>query len=515
MLKHTLKNFSSSFYSNNFGKRNFHINKYILDKTNVVTRFAPSPTGFMHLGALRTALFNFLIAKKYNGKFYLRIEDTDQKRLVKGSIDQIQKTIQWANLKTDKVKVDNNELDFVIQSERTPIYQHYVNILLEKGYAYKCYCTEERLDELRTLKGTGFKYDRQCLYLSDEEKAKLEESNTPYTIRMKIPDDKSAFTVFEDIVYGKIKVENKTLDDQVLLKSDGTPTYHLANVVDDHLMGVTHVIRGQEWIASTPKHCILYDMFGWERPNFVHLPLLCNEDGTKLSKRQGHASVDYYVELGYLPEALVNFVALLGWHPSDNQEIFTMQQLIDKFEASSINKGNCKVDLQKLEWINSQHIRMVIENDMERFIELLKPYLKDVNIPIDNYFRKVLFIGRERLKRVPDFVDFFDYFFFDVKLETDEAKELLQTIEKKIPDYITIVPMIRKELEAINESEWNEETIGKVISTFAQTNKSQVKAYGNIVSLLRYYLTGKKIGPGINQVIETLGRDVVLKRLTV
>ena len=489
-------------------RRTFHSSLHSNDSSSVVTRFAPSPTGFMHLGALRTSLFNYLFARKKGGKFLLRIEDTDQKRLVSGSIEQIQNTLKWAHLKYDAVEEGT---EFAIQSQRNEIYRQYVQILLDKGYAYKCYCSEERLEELRSVRGPSFKYDRHCLYLSEEEKAAISQ-DSKYTIRMKIPDN-NAFTIFEDEVYGKIKIENKTVDDQVLMKSDGTPTYHLANVVDDHLMGVTHVIRGQEWISSTPKHVILYDMFGWERPKFAHLPLLCNEDGSKLSKRQGHASVDFYVEQGYLPEALVNFVALLGWHPGNNEEIFTMEQLIENFELSKINKGNCKVDLLKLEWINSQHIRMKIENDMDSFVELLKPYLTAKNIPVDDYLRKVLYIGRERIKRVPDFVDFFDYFFYNVKLDTAEAKELLETITKKVPEHASIAQMVQGTLSNLESSAWNEESISKAIAELVQNNKDKVKSYGNLVSIMRYYLTGKKIGPSINQIIEVLGKDTVTTRL--
>ncbi|EFC50613.1 predicted protein, partial [Naegleria gruberi] len=372
----------------------------------VVTRFAPSPTGFMHLGALRTSLFNYLFARKNGGKFHLRIEDTDQKRLVPGSVEQIQNTLKWASLNYDPITLqDGTVIDHAVQSQRNEIYQYYVQQLLDNGYAYKCYCTEERLEEVRSVRGPS-KYDRHCLYLSEEEKPK----EASYTIRMKIPDN-IQYTVFEDKVYGKIKIENKIVDDQVLMKSDGTPTYHLANVIDDHLMKVSHIIRGQEWISSTPKHCILYDMFGWERPTFSHLPLLCNEDGSKLSKRQGHASVDYYVNMGYLPEALTNFVALLGWHPGTNDEIFTLEELVKNFDLEKINKGNCKVDLLKLEWINSQHIRTKIEKDMDQFLEILRPHLQQKSIKEDEYLRKIVYIGRERIKRVPDFVDFFDYFF--------------------------------------------------------------------------------------------------------
>nr|CAG4709941.1 unnamed protein product [Naegleria fowleri] len=508
----------------NYSEREFHhlsaITHSSSQNSEVVTRFAPSPTGFMHLGALRTSLFNYLFARKHGGKFLLRIEDTDQKRLVPGSIEQIQNTLKWAHLSYDPLVISDPStnttkiIDFAIQSQRNEIYQEHVQILLDKGYAYKCYCTEERLEEVRSIRGPS-KYDRHCLNLSEEEKEEFsKKGNGKFTIRMKVPDH-IQYTVFEDQVYGKIKIENKTVDDQVLMKSDGTPTYHLANVVDDHVMEVTHVIRGQEWISSTPKHCILYDMFGWERPKFAHLPLLCNEDGSKLSKRQGHASVDYYMNLGYLPEALINFVALLGWHPGTNDEIFTLDELTQKFELSRINKGNCKVDLAKLEWINSQHIRMNIEKDMDGFIELLRPHLALSGIPVDEYLRKVLYIGRERIKRVPDFVDFFNYFFYDVKLDTPEAVELLESIEKKVPDHASVARKIRDELVKIDKANWKEESIAKVISDFVQNNKEQVKAYGNVVFILRYYLTGKKIGPNITQIIETLDRDVVLSRLAV
>eukprot|EP00026_Physarum_polycephalum_P005667 Phypoly_transcript_05702.p1 GENE.Phypoly_transcript_05702~~Phypoly_transcript_05702.p1 ORF type:complete len:528 (+),score=64.12 Phypoly_transcript_05702:18-1601(+) len=346
----------------------------------VRVRYAPSPTGFMHLGGLRTALYNYLVAKKNNGKFILRIEDTDRTRFVPGATADIIKTITWAGLEISEGPGFGGEYGPYVQSERTKLYQHYAKLLLENGHAYRCFCTGERLAELRNKQ---MSYDRTCLKLSAEEiKSKL-NSNASHTIRLKVPHETSDIIV-KDMIHGDTVFSTMAVDDQVLLKSDGFPTYHLACVVDDHLMKISHVIRGEEWLSSTPKHLLLYRAFGWTPPCFAHLPLLLNTDKTKLSKRHGHASVESYIKKGYLPNAVVNFVALLGWGPplsstpTNQDELFyDIPSLVQKFSLSSIVLGGCVVSMEKLYWVNTQHIQKMIESTkgFNDLIDILHPII--------------------------------------------------------------------------------------------------------------------------------------------
>jgi glutamyl-tRNA synthetase len=467
----------------------------------------------MHLGALRTALFNYLFAKQKGGDFALRIEDTDRKRLVPGSVDQILRTLEWTNIQKD---------DFAVQSERNELYHTHVNELIAKGHAYKCYCTEERLTQMREAPGHGnAKYDRHCLtHLTDQDKEKLELEKTPYVIRMKVfdsPESKksklktSAKTRIEDGVFGTIDVSHDEIDDQVLMKSDGTPTYHLANVVDDHDMGITHVIRGAEWIPSTAKHIMLYDMFGWKPPKFSHLPLLCMADGQKLSKRHGHASVDWYKEKGFLPMAVVNFVALLGWNPGNDQEVFLkMEDLISCFSIDRVGRGNSVVDIKRLEWINAQHIRALVDTNIEKAIELVMPDLKTIlsaeQLADIEYIKKVLVTARDRMKHMSDLAHNFDYFFLDVNFESNRAQEFYKSKIVSIKERKQMMTELRESLETV---EWNQEAIGVAVNRVRDDNK---RAYQQLIQLLRYYLTGSNVGAAINNTLETLGREVSMKR---
>ncbi|MBU0625297.1 glutamate--tRNA ligase, partial [Patescibacteria group bacterium] len=325
----------------------------------VRVRFAPSPTGYLHVGGLRTALYSELFARKHGGVLILRIEDTDQARTVAGGIENIIRTLAWAGVKIDEGPFldQQGELrqkgDFkpYIQSQRLGIYQEQVQTLLAAGLAYRCFCCAERLSEMREqqkVDGGRTMYDRHCRDLSPAEIAAEIAKGSPSVIRLKVP--LGGTTSWEDMIRGHIEVANDQLDDQVLLKSDGFPTYHLANVVDDHLMGITHVIRGEEWCPSTPKHILLYRAFSWSQPEFAHLPLLLNPDRSKLSKRQGDVAVEDYQAKGYLSETLINFIALLGWNPSGNREIYTKEELIAEFDLTKVNKGGAVFDLQKLDW---------------------------------------------------------------------------------------------------------------------------------------------------------------------
>jgi glutamyl-tRNA synthetase len=417
---------------------------YYLTKTcskRVRTRYAPSPTGFLHLGGLRTALFNYLWAKKNDGDFVLRIEDTDQTRIVAGAEKNFIDCLNWASIPFNEGPGKENEnYRPYRQSERVALYLKYAEQLLENGYAYRCFCTPQRLQQMRDQqerRGVQVMYDRHCLRLTTQQIKDNLERGVPYTIRLKVPE---GTTVVEDLLVGTVKYNNKDIDDQVLIKSDKFPTYHLANVVDDHLMDITHVIRGEvwqqyikkEWLPSTPKHVILYKAFGWEMPQFVHLPLLLNKNKTKLSKRQGDVSVTHYIESGYLPEAVVNFVALLGWNPGLNnyKEVFTLDELIDAFSLEQLNKGGAIVNIDKLNWLNTQHIkRLAIERPSELSKRFL-PFLRN-NVPAAtedvNYITKVLSKINEfgAAATLKDIAVQLTYIFGDVTLENETAQKQL------------------------------------------------------------------------------------------
>ncbi|KAL0476789.1 glutamyl tRS [Acrasis kona] len=468
----------------------------------------------MHLGALRTALFNYLYARKHGGYFALRIEDTDQKRLVDGSIEQILRTLNWTNMNHD---------DYKVQSERSSLYLEHANFLLEHNHAYKCYCTSERLSFLRG--GQSAKYDRRCLSLTPEEIQELEDSKASFTIRMKIPPGKSeapkevtpgkkfGFTKFEDVVFGKIEIDNDTIDDQIIVKSDGLPTYHLANVVDDHDMNVTHVIRGMEWIPSTPKHVILYNMFGWKPPQFSHLPLLTTIDNQKLSKRHGHASVDWYREQGFLPSALINFVALLGWNPGTDKEVFLdFNELVSSFDIDRVGRGNSVVDLKKLEWLNAQHIRGMIDADIDGCMKTFRDLMCEKIgteydlLNNDEYLKKVLTTVKDRMKHLDDFKNF-DYFFKPINFDSDGAKLFYENVISKISNKSEILSSLSKELTACDV--WTHENIGAAINQ-CKTNGLN---YKQCIQILRYYTSGSSVGASINHMLEALGKKKVIERL--
>ena len=342
----------------------------------VRTRFAPSPTGYMHVGNLRTALYEYLVAKSQGGKFVLRIEDTDRERLVEGAQDVIYKTLEQVGLQHDEGPDVGGAYGPYIQSQRKDLYKPYAQQLVKEGKAYYCFCTKERLESLHNEEGIGG-YDRHCRDLPQEEVQRLLDAGTPYVIRQKVPLTGS--TTFEDAVFGSITIENKEIEDQVLLKADGYPTYNFANVIDDHLMHITHVVRGSEYLTSTPKYNLLYEAFGWEIPTYVHLPLIMgkNEDGSvsKLSKRHGSTSFEGLVAEGYLPQVITNYIALLGWAPKDNQEIFSLAELEQAFSIDGISKSPAVFDYDKLNWFNAEYIKAMGE---EEFTAHAMPYYKEV-----------------------------------------------------------------------------------------------------------------------------------------
>ena len=376
-------------------------------------RFAPSPTGYLHVGGLRTALYNYLFAKNQKGKFILRIEDTDRNRFVEGAVENLISTLKWAGLDFDEGPEKDGGLGPYMQSQRLEIYKNLTDVLIKNKKAYYCFCTQERLDNLRESQkkaGQQSKYDKHCLQLGQTEIEDKLKSNIPHVVRMNVEADQPI--IIEDIIRGKVEFNTNVVDDQVLIKSDGYPTYHLANVIDDHSMKITHVIRGEEWLSSTPKHVLLYNYFGWEIPFFAHLPLLLNPDKTKLSKRQGDVAVEDYRQKGYLKEALINFVALLGWNAGDDKEFYTMEELINKFSLKRVNKSGAVFDIEKLNWLNAEHLRKKSESELLNLLrnELSLSKYKDDNYT-DDYLSKIINAMIERVSFVKDILETGSYFF--------------------------------------------------------------------------------------------------------
>lgn len=414
------------------------------------TRFAPSPTGYMHIGNLRTALYEYLIAKSQGGDFLLRIEDTDQERYVEGALDVVFNTLKATGIDYDEGPGKEGDCGPYIQSQRRDIYKKYAEILVEKGAAYYCFCTKERLESLKTSDealGTGFNYDRHCRDLDPEVVAMNLAAGIPYVIRQKMP--LTGTTTFTDAVYGDITVENKTLDDQVLLKSDGLPTYNFANVVDDHLMGITHVVRGNEYLSSTPKYNLLYEAFGWDIPVYVHCAPIMKDEHHKLSKRNGDASFFDLVAKGYLPEAILNYICLLGWSPSGNEEFYTLGELEKVFSISGISKSPAIFDIEKLTWMNGEYIKRM---DDDRFLGLTLGTVEDVfknagaAVPAPEVLKKIALLVKTRvstLAEIPEKIGFLaalqDYdteLYCHKKMKTDREISLkaLGIIEKAFGD---------------------------------------------------------------------------------
>lgn len=381
-------------------------------------RFAPSPTGWLHIGGLRTALYNYLLAKKHSGQFIVRIEDTDQTRLISGAVEGILTTLERCALRWDEGPffkkgrlVEKGRCGPYTQSKRLSIYRHYVNELLGREGAYFCFCSQERLEALRReqqLKKQPMKYDGRCRRFSASEAKNLLAEQPQPVVRLKVPT--AGQTIFTDIVHGQVSFENSLIDDQILLKSDGFPTYHLASVVDDHLMKISLVLRGEEWLPSAPKHLLLYQAFGWETPQFAHVPLLLNEDKTKLSKRHGEVAVEAYLKRGFLPEALINFVALLGWNPGTEQEIFSLQDLVKQFSLEKVQRAGAVLNLSKLEWLNGHYIRQM---PIDKLTEACLPYFKKETGELYSKTKmsKIIALERERLKKLSDIAEATEFFF--------------------------------------------------------------------------------------------------------
>lgn len=484
----------------------------------IKTRFAPSPTGFLHVGGLRTALFDYLFSRKNQGSFVLRIEDTDRNRLVDGGIENILKSMAWANINPDEGVMLGKNTNIVqkgdcgpyIQSERLEIYKKFIDQLIEQGDAYYCFCDKNRLENLRkeqelNKKPTG--YDGHCRELSIDEARKKITNGEKYVVRMKMP--KTGETILEDLVRGKIIFKNEISDDQVILKEDGFPTYHLAVVVDDHLMEITHVIRGEEWISSVPKHITLYKMFGWGLPKFAHLPLLLNPDKSKLSKRQGDIAVDDYTKKGYLPEAIINFAVFLGWNPGDNREIFSLEELINEFDFSKVNKSGAVFNLEKLDWFNKEYIKKLTNGEL---LNLVKPFLIKDKIMIENLsdekLIKILNLEKERITKLADFGEAIK-FIFDLK---DYSRELLVWKKSDLIDAKNKLKETLEILEKIENIDWNKENLEKEIFAFIKNKNYGV---GDVLWPLRVALSGQQNSPSPFEIAEVLEKKESLKRIQI
>ncbi|HTZ40332.1 MAG TPA: glutamate--tRNA ligase [Syntrophales bacterium] len=473
----------------------------------VRTRFAPSPTGYMHVGNLRTALYAYLWAKKNKGTFILRIEDTDQERIVEGAVELIYRTLEETGLIWDEGPDKGGNYGPYIQHERKPIYKKYAEELIEKGMAYYCFCDKDRLEELRVslqLRKLPFRYDGRCRKLSKEQVREKLAAGIPCVVRQGIPT--MGATTFEDEVFGSITVENATLDDQVLVKSDGMPTYNFANVVDDHLMKITHVIRGNEYLSSTPKYNLLYQAFGWEIPHYVHCSQVMRDAQHKLSKRDGDASYADFIEKGYLKEAIVNYIALLGWNPGTEREKFTLEELVEAFDLTGISRSPAIFDIHKLTWLNGQFIR---EMPLERFHEIALPWIlkavkrEDVDLV---KVSGVLHERTEKLSDIPGQLDFIDAL-PDYSPELYVSKKMKTDGKISLESLNAILPL----LEALPA--WNHTALHREI--FSLIEKRGVKS-GVILWPLRTALSGKQFTPGGGvELADIFGREESLRRIRI
>lgn len=467
----------------------------------VRTRFAPSPTGFMHIGNLRTALYAYLFAKHNDGDFILRIEDTDQERYVEGAVDLIYSTLKKAGIEHDEGPDKDKGFGPYVQSERKPLYKEYAEKLVELGGAYYCFCSKERLDSLADENGVR-KYDKHCMHLSKEEVQKKLAAGEPYVIRQNIPPEGQSS--YEDMVYGRITVDFEDLEDQILLKSDGMPTYNFANVVDDHLMGITHVIRGTEYLSSTPKYNLMYDAFGWERPQYMHLPPIMKDQTRKLSKRYGDANFEDFLKKGFLPEAIVNYIALLGWSPKNNTEKMTMQELIDSFNVEGINKSASIFDEVKMRWLNGQYIRELSD---EKFDELAFPYFEQSKVKGLYDYKKLGRILKGRVETfgdIPEAVSFLaEYGEFDTKLfENKKSKS----------DEATAKICLEAALSVVNDiKEWNNDSL---FETFGGLCEGLGVKKNTMFWAIRVAISGRDVTPGgATELADVLGRKETEKRM--
>jgi glutamyl-tRNA synthetase len=470
-------------------------------QNEIRVRFAPSPTGYLHVGGLRTALYNYLYAQKTGGKFLLRIEDTDRNRYVEGAVENLISALQLCGIDYDEGPQKEGNVGPYMQSARTELYQKYIKILLEKDAAYYCFCSSEDLDKMRQEqkeKGMDPRYDGRCRKLSQEEVEKRIAAGKSYVIREKTPE--TGEITFYDKVRDKVTIPWETVDDQILMKSDGFPTYHLANVIDDHLMKITHVIRGEEWLSSVPKHLFLYQALGWKPPKLAHLPLLLNEDKSKLSKRQNDVAVEDYLKKGYLPEALLNFIALLGWHPAKDKEIFSLDELKKEFSLKRINKAGAVFNVEKLDWMNGQYLRNL---SLIRVAEAAKPFFEEAGLGIsaDDKYKKVVDLVRDRVDTLQQMPAAATVFYQQPELDAEKQewadKESSQLVYKF---WAQQLPNLN-----INDS-------SQLKATIKETNQKTGVKGKNLYVPLRLALYGDFHGPEVPELIQILGKDEALAR---
>ena len=471
------------------------------------TRYAPSPTGRMHVGNLRTALYAYLIAKHEGGDFLLRIEDTDQERFVEGAVELINRTLDDTGLIADESPDKPGDCGPYVQSERvnSGIYMEYAKKLVEEGKAYYCFCTQDRLETLRKkLPGSDeeiMHYDKHCLSLSKEEVAEKLASGIPYVIRQNNPTEGT--TTFHDELYGDITVDNQELDDMVLIKSDGFPTYNFANVIDDHLMGITHVVRGNEYLSSSPKYNRLYDAFGWEVPKYIHCPLITDENHKKLSKRSGHASFEDLIDQGFVAEAVVNFVALLGWSPEDGNEIMSLEDLVRKFDYTRISKSPAVFDMQKLRWMNGEYIKTM---DFDKFYERALPFIQEtIHKPLD--FKHIAEMVKTRIEIFPDIKDMIDFFEAVPEYENElyVNKKSKTTLENSLALLKDVLPL----LEA--QEDYSNDALFELLKNYGEAHE---KKTGFVMWPIRIALSGRQMTPaGATEIMEVLGKEESLQRI--
>ena len=469
------------------------------------TRFAPSPTGRMHVGNLRTALYAYLIAKHEGGDFLLRIEDTDQERFFSEALEIIYRTLEKTGLVHDEGPDKDGGVGPYVQSERqaSGLYMKYAKQLIDKGEAYYCFCDQERLDSLKqVVAGKEISiYDKHCLHLSKEEVEEKLASGTPYVIRQNVP--KEGQTKFVDALYGEIVVDNSELDDMILIKSDGYPTYNFANVIDDHLMGITHVVRGNEYLSSTPKYNRLYEAFGWDIPVYIHCPLITDENHKKLSKRAGHSSYEDLIEQGFLSDAVVNFVALLGWSPEDNREIFSLQELVEAFDYHHISKSPAVFDMTKLKWMNGEYIKAMGDDE---FYEMALPYIKKT-VTKDYDYKKLAAMAKTRIEIFPDIYELLD--FFEEVPEYDSEMYVHKKMKTTKESSLEVLKELLPKFEALED--YSNDSLYAVLTDYV---KEKGCKNGYAMWPVRTAVSGKQMTPGgATEIMEVIGKEESIKRL--
>ncbi|MBP6942635.1 MAG: glutamate--tRNA ligase [Candidatus Buchananbacteria bacterium] len=485
------------------------------NKKNIRTRFAPSPTGYLHVGGLRTALYSYLYAKQHGGTFILRVEDTDRTRLVDDAMDNMLRSLSWAGICPDEGVVltddgavtQKGELGPYIQSERNEIYHQHALQLVHEGAAYYCFCDSKQLETDRSeqqAKGEPTRYSGRCRDLTPELVAEQLQQNVAYTIRLRVPRGQQV--KFADTIRGEITINSDEIDDQVLIKSDGFATYHLANVVDDHLMEITDVIRGEEWLPSTSKHVLMYQAFGWEIPIFTHLPLLLGADRSKLSKRQGDVAVEDYRLQGYLPQALLNFVALLGWNPGTEQELLSLDELVAQFSLERLNKSGAVFDIQKLQWMNAEYIKQL---PIDEFCKLAEPYLKEkfATIPDDINFQLAMQLEQARIKLLKEVGDDLGFAFTDSISYEPSVIVWKKSTPEQTKEYLG---QLVEQLQKIENDSWEVATIEtQIIAWIESSNLGK----GDVLWPMRYALTGAEKSPSPFECAAVLGKEITIERL--